>query len=273
MIRFISILLFLPISLLATDVAFPWIVYYGDSAPIEAFDPYNPIVFHSDSHPPIDPLLKKKKEVLGYLYFGEIDERSRWFSIAKEKNLLIKENPDWKGAWFTDLRNPLWKQLLFEQIIPDMIAQGFNGLLIDQVDVSIALEHQNPKKYAGMTQASVDLIAAMHKQFPNLKLMLNRGYELLPQVGDFIDYELAETLYTSYNFQTQQYYVRPKEEFRWQLSQLNDARFQFPHLVVFSLDYWNPDEKWMYRKIYTIEQKLCLRPFVSTIVLDRYESE
>jgi uncharacterized protein (TIGR01370 family) len=262
------LLLFIPIALFATDGRLPWVVYYNNLAGPEAFDPYNPVVLDSEHHPDIKPLLAQHKEVLGYVSLGEMNEKSVWFSAVKKKGLLIKENMQWTTDWSVDIRHPYWKEVIIKKMIPAICAQGFNGIFCDQIDVAIALEKEDPKKYRGMQEAAVDLIKTIRKKFPGKRIMLNRGYELIERVGSEIDYLLCETLYTSYNFETKEYYVRPKPEYEWQLSQLNAARAKFPHLVIFSLDYWDPNDQAMIKKIYSVERGSCVRPYVSTIELN-----
>ncbi len=266
---YLLIILLFPFSLFSAEAAvFPWIVYYNDLAPPEAFDSYNPIVFHTIQHPPLEPLLQKKKVVLGYLNAGEADKELNLFLTVQELGLIIKENPNWPGSWMVDIRNPSWSSLLLDNIIPEILAQGFNGLFLDQLDVPLFLEKTDPKKYKGMSAAAVNLVKAIRKKFPDKYLMMNRAYELLPQLGDQIDFELAETLYTSYNFDKKQYLVRPKSEYEWQLAQLNKARAQFPRLGVFSLDYCDPKDQVTMRIIYAAEREQCIRPYVSTIALN-----
>lgn len=262
------VLIFLPI-LVFPDNTFPWVVYYGDEINVEAFDPYNPIILDGDSHSLLKQLLKKNKEVLGYLDLAEINEQSPWFSKIKQMGLLIQDNQQWPGDWAVDIRDPYWKDLVVNHLAPTLISQGFTGIMIDQTDVAIALEQQDPKKYGGMMQAAVDLIRALGKKFPGKRLMLNRGFEILQQVGDAIDYELAEALYSSYNFETKKYFIQPEAGYEWELDQINQARESFPHIVVFSLDYWDPEDTQMYEKIYAIERTACFRPYVSTVTLNQ----
>lgn len=259
-----AILFFVSFALFSAEIKFPWVVYYGDQAPIEVFRPYNPIVFDSASHPPLKHLLQMKKEILGYINLAETSEGDRWFELVKENDLFIDENPNWKGSWAVDIRKPYWKKLVLNTIIPSILDQGFTGLFFDQIDVAIQLENT----HKGMVDAAIDLVKTIRKKFSGIRLMMNRAYEILPKVGRSIDYELAETLYTSYDFANKKYFVRPEEEFEWQISELNKARKSFPHLVFFSLDYWDLSDTEMVEKIYSVELKAGFRPFVSTISLD-----
>lgn len=254
--------------LLAEETTFPWVVYYGMDAPVESLEPYNPILLDRDYPHSLAPLVQMKKEVLGYIVLAEVADRDPWFSRVKEKGLLIGENVNWQGSWSIDIRHPFWKELVLNEIIPSLITLGFTGLFFDQLDVALDLEIKDPVKYKGMTAAAIDLVHAIHDKFPHQHIMMNRAYELLPEVGEDISYELAETLYTSYNFETKEYYLRPKSEFEWQLAQIDKARKQSPHIVMFSLDYWDPKDTDMYKTIYTTLRGLCLRPYVSIPTLD-----
>ena len=246
------------------EVPFPWVVYYNDQAFTEDLISYNPIILDGNLHPAIDPLLQLKKEVLGYVDMTEVSESEAWFADVKKRGLIIEENPNWPGSWTVDIRNEFWKKLLLRRIIPAVLSQRFTGIMLDQIDVAIALE----PRYKGMTQAAIDLILAIRKKFPDIRIMLNRGYEILPQVGMAIDEWLIESLYTFYRFDEQQYTIRPTSEYQWQLEQLHAAKIRFPHLILFSLDYWNPSDRKTIEKIYSIEIKEGLRPYVSTITLD-----
>lgn len=251
------------------EAKFPWVVYYGSSLPAESFEHYNPIVLDPQFKPSIELLVRKNKEVLGYISLAEIENGNEGFSLLKEKELLIQENANWKGSWAIDVRSPFWQELLLEKIIPTVLSKGFTGLLIDQIDVAIEIEQKDPKKYKGMKEAVIHLVKEIHQRFPEKRLMINRAYKILPAIAKDITYVLAETLYTSYDFQAKKYILRSSKEYEWQLSQMNTLRLKFPHLVMFSLDYWSPEDTKMYTKIYQVEREACLRPYVSSIQLNQ----
>lgn len=251
--------LFLSMSIYSAQIPHPWVVYYNNLASTEDFAPYDPIVLDGETHPAIQPLLDLKKTVLGYVNIAEVEKSNSWFSDVKSHGLMLEENQDWPGSWSVNIEDSYWKKLLLHQVIPHLLSKGFTGIFLDQVDVALAL---------GKKKAAIDLIVSIRKKFPKIQLMLNRGYEILPQVGHLIDYELAETLYTIYNFQTKQYRIRTEEEYQWQLSQLKGAKAKFPRLLLFSLDYWDPTDSETIEKIYAMELKNGLRPYVTTISLN-----
>ena len=246
---------------------FPWLVYYGKQIPELDLNLYNPIVLDPQTEINVHALKVKEKEVLGYLALTEVSPHNEWFTVIKERQLLIKEDPDWPGSWMVDIRNPFWEKLLIEEVIPKILTRGFTGLFYDQLDIAMELEKSDSLRYAGMTQAAIQLVRHIHDKFPHLRFMLNRAYEIIPQVGNHIDYLLAETFLTSYDFKTQQYYLRSQKEIDWQLGQVNQARRVFPHLVAFSVDYWDPQDKKMIKYLYERERAYCLRPYITTINL------
>jgi polysaccharide biosynthesis protein PelA len=246
-----------------------WLVYYGIPEISEKeLLPYDVLVLDSVNPPNIEPSLKRKKQVLGYLGLGEVNEQNPFFRMVKQKNLVIKESPYFAGSYFVDIRSEIFKDIVLNKMIPYIISKGFNGLFYDQLDVSLDYEMNDPKKYGGMKEAAIDLVKSIRKKYPDLKLMLNRAYEILPDVGNDVDYVLLETLYTSYNFDTKSYYVRTKVNFEHQLSIMNKAKKQFSDLQFFSLDYWESTDKKMIKRIYEIERSKGLIPYVATINLD-----
>lgn len=250
------------------EVPFPWVVYYNDQAPSSAFDPFNPIIFDPDVHPDLQPLLEKGKEVLGYVNLAEVEEWREYFGEVKSWGILIEENPDWPGSWSVDIRDKRWSELLLKRVIPSILDQGFNGLFYDQVDVVIELEKADPSRFSGMKVAIQDLVQSIDQRYPEQRKMLNRAFELLNALGPFVDYELGEMVFTFYDYEKKTYHMRTKEDYEWGLKYINDARKKYPHLVVFSLDYWEASDIQMIKKIYNKALEYCLRPYVSTIELD-----
>lgn len=262
-----------PLEVYCQAPKLPWIVYYGDQTSPELFDRYNPIIFDGIHHPKLKPLLDKGKTILGYINLGEVEDRYPGFEEMKSLGVLIEENPNWPGSYTVDIRNPKWQDLMVKKIIPEIFAQGFTGLFFDQLDIALDLEEKDPQKYKGMKQAAIQIVQLIRKHYPTKDLMMNRAYEILPQVGGLINFELAEELYSEYNFDQGKYQILPKKNFEWQLGELNRARFQYPKLVIFSLDYFDPNDVDITRKIYAAEREAGMRPYVSTVKLDEISKE
>jgi len=61
----------------------PWLLYYGTAAFPKEFDPYNPIVFNANSHPPLKSLQKQNKTLFAFLSLGQIQAAHPHFNTLK----------------------------------------------------------------------------------------------------------------------------------------------------------------------------------------------
>ena len=206
---------------------------------------------------------------LGYLNLGEVEKSRDYYQILKDKGLLLGENKEWKEAFFIDIRNPYWSKFVVEQLIPRLLFQRFDGLFLDTIDNAEYLESLDPEKYKGMKQAAIHLIKAIRLNYPQIPIMLNRGYAILPEVAPLIEYVLAESLYTHYNFETKKHSLAPKEIYDEQVRFLQKIQQKNPKLLVFTLDYWNENDASGISKIYEAERKNGFIPYVSTIDLNK----
>jgi hypothetical protein len=120
-----------------------------------------------------------------------------------------------------------------------------------------------------MRQAAVDIIQAIRTNFPYLKIMVNRGYDLMPDIGDVIDSVLAESSLTTYDFNTKVYSFLPEAEYDRNVAQLRSFQRQFPRLQVMTLDYWQTDDTATVAKIYAMQSANGFSPYVAGISLDR----
>jgi polysaccharide biosynthesis protein PelA len=246
-----------------------WVVDYAQKFTPKEFKPYDVVILDSDVGTEVKYLQEQNKETLGYLSLGEIASDRSYFELVKSEGLLLEEDPNWPGSYIVDIRKKEWVKLVIEKLVPQILFKRFNGVMIDTVDQVIALEQSDPEKYKGMKEAAAHLIKAMRYHYPQMTIMMNRGYEILPQVADSLNIILGESVYTKYNFQTKQYERVSPDDYAWQVARLNQARKVNPLIRVFTLDYWNPDDKEVVKEIYRVERENGFIPYVSTIDLQK----
>jgi len=183
------------------------------------------------------------------------------------------ENADWPGSFYVDVRDPRWTKRVIEELIPAILHKGFTGIFLDTLDNPSELERIDKVKYEGMTDAAVRLVRTIRRHYPEIKIMLNRGYEILPDVGEAIDMELGESVYTDYNFETKRYSRVDTGLYQNQVKNLKDAADRFPGLDIYTLDYWDPSDYRGVAEIYAVQRKNGFLPYVSSIKLDRIVAE
>lgn len=250
-----------------------WLVYYSDEAPFTAFQDYSLLVLDSQYHPPLLPLADRGKTLLGYISIGEVEQFRPHFDEVKAEGILLQENKFWKGSYFVDIRDSRWTSRVIEELIPEVLRQGFHGLFLDTMDNPIYLEDIEPERYKGMRAAAADLIRTIRYHYPRIKIMLNRAYELLPEIGGQIDYVLGESVYADYDFETKTYGYVERDTYLQQVDMLSAAQSRYPGLRIMTLDYWDPDDTNAIHRIYEEQRGNGFEPYVATIELDRIVPE
>lgn len=271
--RFIFVFLAAASLCAAPPAAVKWAVYYSDTAPVSALLPFDLLVFDSDSHPDLRALSERGKTAVGYLSIGEVANSRSYFEAVRSQGILLQENQNWPGSYFVDVRDGRWTKRVIEQLVPSILRRGFKGVFLDTVDNAVYLEQQSPTRYKGMMTAMVNLIKAIRRNYPQARIIVNRGFEILPKIEKDIDMVLGESMYTTYDFETKKYSVVPQAEYRQQAKVLTDAKRRRPQLTILTLDYWDPADSAFIRQIYAAQRASGFNPYVATIELDRVVQE
>ena len=248
------------------DGRLKWLAFYGQSADEAALATYGLVV--------LDPLFQGDLARVGaggtrlcaYLSVGEVRRGDEFFE-SLDPACLLQENPAWPGTWRVDVRHAAWRDFILREKLPAIRARGFTGVMLDTLDTPPWLELVDPVGNRGMRQASIELVQAIRHACPDMLIVVNRGYAILPQLCPFVDAVLAESLLTSPD---------PGGGFRWnspddvnvQLALLAPARDARPPLLILSLDYWDPADAAGLGEIYRRQLALGHQPYVATPLLD-----
>ncbi|MFO0390136.1 MAG: endo alpha-1,4 polygalactosaminidase [Alphaproteobacteria bacterium] len=251
-----------------------WTVYYGHTLPAESFASFDMVVLDATYDAPVAALKAQGKTVLGYLSLGEAENYRPYYKKLKAKKLLLEANPEWKGHYIIDIRNPQWGKIVAEELIPEILAKGFDGIMFDTIDSPLHLAIQKKDKYQGMNEAAVKLLCDIRGAHPNVTLMLNRGFDVLTQAAPCIDMLLAESTRTDLQLSGKK---KPKllseEDYRWYVSKMKEAQAIAPALKIYSLDYWPIKDMEGVAKIYAEQRANGFIPYVSTIDLQQVYTE
>ena len=257
----LSLLFLLALPAAAWSAEERWAVYYGDKLPAEQFVGFDVIVFDREHHPPLETL--QAKTLLGYISLGEAESYRGDFDEVKQKGFLLGRNEQWKDHAVIDLRKPEWKAYVLDVLIPATLAEGFGGVMLDTIDSPLQLETDQPEKYKGMREAAADLIRSIRARYPDIKIMLNRGFDILPQVAGNIDMVMAETIYTDWQPGKKNPVLQPQEEYAAYVTTLKEAQRVSPTLKVYSLDYWPSKDEKQVRAIYARQRSEGFIPYVA----------
>jgi uncharacterized protein (TIGR01370 family) len=248
-----------------------WAVYYDEVLEAEAFQNLDLVVFDRHHHPKLDAL-KGRVPMLGYVSIGEVFGHAPEKAILEKEGLLIEENTLWK-SYIVDVSSPKWKAIVLGYV-DDVAAQGFDGVMLDTGESPIVwAQLKNPTRLKAMENGIIDIIKAIHKNHPNMKIMVNRAFRILPAVANDIDYVLAESIYTNTNVSTGQYALFPPNTVLEVAKQLHHLGALAPHLKIFTLDYWNMDDVNGLERIYAAQRAQGFIPYVTTPDLRSFTPE
>jgi uncharacterized protein (TIGR01370 family) len=243
-------------------------VYYAarDDA---ALSRYDVLVLDADEHPSIAGIRARSQRhqlILGYVALCEIGAGRPYRADLVRQHLLLGQNPKWPGTFFIDIRSDAWRRRVIGQIIPSLIAQGFDGVFLDTVDDAVWLETDAPQalRRPGMIDAAVTFVHAIRVAFPGRPLMLNRGFTLLSRVAPDVDMVLAESIYSQWGGANRSTFRLPPEVHAGFVRELEAARALHAGLGIYTLDYWEPADHAGVARIYAAQRTHGFVPYVST---------
>lgn len=255
------------------DAGERWVVCYSDSPDPFSLAAYDVVVLDADHHPALAPSVERGRTVLAYVSLTQLGRGRRVFAELNAAGVVLEAHPTWTDAHYVDFRRPEWTRIVLEDLIPRAIETGFTGLFLDTLDDAEFLETKDPKRFRGMRRAAVDLVRAIRHQYPDLVLIVNRGYALMPDIAGSIDILLGESVLGTFDAGTKSYRKVSAADAEWQIGQLRRARTLNPSLRIFTLDYWDPADTAGVRRLYAAQRANGFTPYVSTFQLDRVIEE
>lgn len=239
----------------------PFVIYYGQHA-VPALDNFKLQVLDSEI---AETALSSGASALrlGYLSLVEASQQRSYHAELASLGILGRANPNWPDANYIDARDERWHNFVIQSLIPGILKRGFGGIFLDTLDNAEYLEVTAPSQYHGMIKGAGTLITSIRKSFPDIKIMINRGYGTLPLVAGHFDMLLGESVVSRFT-PDRRYEFLSRDDVEWQKAQMYSARDRDPTLRLFSLDYWSPEDGETIASIYTIERKNGFIPYVAT---------
>jgi endo-alpha-1,4-polygalactosaminidase (GH114 family) len=169
--------------------------------------------------------------VLAYLSVGTIEKWRGWFH--RVKRFRLKAWQDWKDEWFADVSKPRLRRILARRVAPRILAKGFDGLFLDNVDMIEPRRHR-PQR-AGMRKLVRSLAHLTHGKGD--LLFAQNGFWGLRRFGirEFLDGWNREDVTTRYDFDRRRYGRAPRRHRRAAMNEL--ARMRELGLFTTAADY------------------------------------
>ena len=158
--------------------------------------------------------------MVAYISVGEI-EPWRKTKTPYKKSWIISKNRTWNSL-IADLRNKEYQNFIFERV-NSLYKKGYRNFFLDTID-AYHVTAKNKKLFKYQQKALIEIIHKLHKKYPKSKLILNRGFEILDKIHNDISAVVAESLISRYDHATKSYLKVPKEDYKWLLARLKEAK-------------------------------------------------
>jgi len=238
--------------------------YDEDNHPIdrEILQSFDMVVLDPDNSPETATLKKNQPIRISYISVGEAENYRGYWDKIKDNPWVLDENPDWEGNFFVDVRDPEWRKLLIEEVIPEIVNKGFQGLFLDTLDTAVYLEEKSAKKYAGSLEAMATLVGNIHQAFPKLMLLSNNGFEILEKIAPYLSGLIVEDINMMIDFEKDSYKSVPPEDRTYKIGILKPIMANYG-LSVFNIDYVPQSNQKLIRQVRRDSKRLGFKPYAA----------
>ncbi|AVS61103.1 hypothetical protein C8241_04685 [Paracidovorax avenae] len=212
-------------------------LHYGPSAPLSELKVFDIVVVEPDHGYDPQAFAKTGSALYAYVSVAEVQSSRAYF----------RDIPDaWKmarnGAWNSEVidQTPAeWPEFFATRVVAPLWEKGYRGFFLDTLD-SYRLAKQFDE--AAQQQGLVRVIETLHQRFPGIRLILNRGFEIVPRVKDKVQMVAAESLFQGWNAGTRRYEEVKASDREWLLGQLRTIH-ERDGLPVLAIDYVPPADR------------------------------
>ena len=206
-----------------------------------------------------------KNKMYAYVSIGEIDRDIPEYAEIK-KEWIVAKNKAWSSD-VLDLTNPDYREFLFEKMIEPQMKRGFKNFFFDTLD-SYQLHAKTPEARKRSEMALVNIIKEFHSRYPDAKLIINRGFEIIDQVHEDIEAVLFESYYAGVGGDKLEYTYTTAEDKEWLDQYLK--KIQKYGLPIIAVDYLkNPHSDEAHKLIKKLQAKGFI-PYIATKDLTHY---
>ncbi|SFV53798.1 Extracellular Matrix protein PelA [hydrothermal vent metagenome] len=241
------------------------IVYYGDDIPYTIVGIHDYIILQP-SHVNVASHGFKlyRDDIYAYVSIGEIESNQPYYKdISKE--WIIGKNSLW-SAKVMDISNKSYQRFMFEKVIEPLFAKGFKNIFFDTLD-SYQIVAKSDKDREKYSRGLVEFINEFHHRYPDAKLIINRGFDIIDDVHDSIEAVLFESLFYGLSSKDLSYTKVSPSDREWLKAQI--SKIEKYHKPIIVVDYLPPDSKMIDKTIKKIEG-LGLIPYIADRDLVRF---
>lgn len=215
-------------------------LFYGANPPLDELRAFDVVVVDPD-HRGLNPNTYRRpdSELFAYVSVGEVRTEKPYYAKIPTA-WLHGDNKTW-GSRVVDQSQPEWPEFFVEKIIAPLWEKGYRGFFFDTLD-SYQLLAKTPDSRSRQEAGLKAVIHAVKQRWPDARLILNRGFEILPDVHSDIWMVAVESLFKGWDADNNRYVDVSAEDRDWLQGQLKTIRTDY-HLPVLVIDYLPPRKR------------------------------
>ncbi len=166
--------------------------YYGPMPFPQALRVFNTWIVEPDQIQDARAIAQHQDKIFAYAALGEVLPSRSYFKKMPEAWLKGK-NVVW-GSRVIDQNALGWPAFFVDEIITPLWQQGYRGFFLDTLD-SYHLIAATPEARQAQEVGMIAAIRLLKQRYPGARLILNRGFEILPEVAPLVHAVAAESLF------------------------------------------------------------------------------
>ncbi|HYF60979.1 MAG TPA: endo alpha-1,4 polygalactosaminidase [Burkholderiaceae bacterium] len=236
--------------------------HYGADPPLDALRAFDHVVLDPDHV--ADPSVHRRRapgrsEPVAYVSIGEVHP-SRAYAARMPASMVAGRNAAWGGA-IVDQAHPDWPRFFVDEIVGPLWARGWRTFFLDTMDAWQATARDDAAR-AAQQDGLVRAIEAFVARHPDARLIVNRGFEVLPRIAARVSAVAAESVFRRWNAEARRFEPVPDDDRAWLLERLREVRERH-RLPAIAIDYLPPGERAAMRATATRIAALGLVPWVA----------
>ena len=212
-------------------------LHYGNRIALAEFRTFDIVVVEPDHG--YDPVQHRtsNSELYAYVSVAEVQPSRPYFADIPSAWKMAR-NGDWDSV-VLDQTPEAWPEFFASKVVGPLWDKGYKGFFLDTLDsYRLAKGFDEQAQQDGL----VRIIETLHRRFPGIQLILNRGFEIVPRVKDKVSMVAAESLYRGWNASSQRYEEVKAEDSAWILGQLRTIQ-ERDGIPVLAIDYVPPHDR------------------------------
>ncbi len=217
-------------------------LHYGEQLPIEDLRVFDILVVEPDHGHQPKVLRQKGTEPFAYVSVAEVQSTRPYYKDIPAEWKMAR-NGDW-NADVIDQTPAAWPDFFAQHVVAPLWEKGYRGFFLDTLD-----SYRLAKSFdeAGQQAGLIRVVETLHKRFPGIRLILNRGFEIVPSLRGKIEIVAGESLYRRWHAGQKRYEAVPEADREWLLGQMKKVRDE-SGIPVLAIDYVPPADRALTRE-------------------------